>query len=396
MEKKGKINILFAHHGTSIGGAEQSLSLLIRNLNKDRFSPVLLVPFSGWLTEQVSPSCAVCLCPMPPAHRPKGVLAWLRFVIGVLAFDWRFFKILRAYQVDMIYCNSVPSRVFTWLPALMMGTQVVWHIRDVHFPRLLLKYLQMGTAKILVASEFVRLSLANIKCPVVVIPNALNIHFWTEGYDSLVSKVDALAEDDLFVVCAGQLVDWKRHQYFLEVAELLAPEFPRVKFVIAGGVPSAGRSDTRQAIVNHINGSKYSHQLLLFEELSDLRWLFHHMALLVHPALEEPFGRVIIEAMAMEKPVVAMKAGGVAEIVVDGQSGILIEPESSSQVMAEKVRLLLHSDGMREDMGKSGRRIVSERFNVEYQQAQMEAALVDTAVQGTTVDVRSLVNEMIN
>jgi len=90
----------------------------------------------------------------------------------------------------------------------------------------------------------------------------------------------------------------------------------------------------------------------------------------VVPSVAEPFGRVIIEAMAMEKPVIATSSGASTEIV-SGDCGILVEPGNVEQ-LKEAIIALLKDQVLANKIGKRGREIVSKRFTIDRHVAAME------------------------
>jgi starch synthase len=113
---------------------------------------------------------------------------------------------------------------------------------------------------------------------------------------------------------------------------------------------------------------------------SDLVWIDHYISredlislhssatAFVCPSIYEPFGLVILEAMACETAVVASRVGGIPEIVVEGETGLLVDydPEDTdavTTVMAEKIRSLLDDPGRARAMGKAGRERAVSTFS---------------------------------
>jgi alpha-maltose-1-phosphate synthase len=99
----------------------------------------------------------------------------------------------------------------------------------------------------------------------------------------------------------------------------------------------------------------------------DLIHLHSHATVFVCPSVYEPFGLVILEAMACETAVVASRVGGIPEIVVEGETGYLVDldadrPREFATALAEKISLLLDDPGRAHEMGLAGRRRVIERF----------------------------------
>ena len=80
--------------------------------------------------------------------------------------------------------------------------------------------------------------------------------------------------------------------------------------------------------------------------------------------MENPFGIVILEAMACGKPVIASKIGGPAEIVEDAETGFLVNPRDTEAV-AERIIRLIKDEKLRKRMGRKARKIVVEKYSLE-------------------------------
>ncbi len=98
------------------------------------------------------------------------------------------------------------------------------------------------------------------------------------------------------------------------------------------------------------------------------------MDIFVHPGQPEPFGLVNIEAMAMARPVVAFAHGALPEIVVHGQTGLLVPP-GDVIALANAVRTLLADPEQRRAMGCAGRERVETHFTIQRVAHEVEAAL---------------------
>ena len=98
--------------------------------------------------------------------------------------------------------------------------------------------------------------------------------------------------------------------------------------------------------------------------VNEMKELYASLDLLVLPSYAEPFGRVIIEAMAMEKPVIATRAGGAVEIVESGVTGLLVPPDDIDGRIQAILKMIEDEEG-REHMGKAGRKGVENNFDIE-------------------------------
>ena len=122
-----------------------------------------------------------------------------------------------------------------------------------------------------------------------------------------------------------------------------------------------------------VPGSSFSSGIRLLGFRSDVSALMAACDIFVLPAPAEPFGLVIIEAMALGKPVIAAGAGGPLEIVADGETGLLFSPGSSDSLAAGMKRLLTDAD-LRQRMGAAGRKRYEEMFTAQQMAEKMLAA----------------------
>jgi glycosyltransferase involved in cell wall biosynthesis len=163
------------------------------------------------------------------------------------------------------------------------------------------------------------------------------------------------------VVFAGRLVREKGVEVLLRAFAVALKQNPDARLLIAGDGPERARL---YALASQLDiMSQVS--LLGHRSLTELEHEFTNAWVQVIPSLwEEPFGTATVEAMMRGTAVVASRAGGLAEIVEDNISGILVPPGDSA-ALANILNLLLRKREMAEQMGKKGREIALSRFAEE-------------------------------
>jgi glycogen synthase len=182
--------------------------------------------------------------------------------------------------------------------------------------------------------------------------------------------------DTPFVLFVGRITRQKGILHLVRAIRHIDAGVPVVLCAGAPDTPEIAAEMTR--LVNDVRFDGHANVLWIPEMLprEDLIALYSHAAVFVCPSVYEPFGIINLEAMACETPVVAAAVGGIPEIVVHGETGLLVrfdaeskdfpeprDPEGYSRALASAVNELLRDPERRLTMGKAARRRVLEHFS---------------------------------
>ena len=125
----------------------------------------------------------------------------------------------------------------------------------------------------------------------------------------------------------------------------------------------------------------FSDRVIMTGYVRDVSSMYEIMDVCVHASIEpEPFGLVIIEAMANKVPVIASDLGAPKEIITDGTNGYIVSP-NQAQALADKVIQLLTDDKQREKMGENARLHVQEHYNDKNYAQTVEKIYADLLIQ---------------
>src|SRR5262249_55717709 len=127
----------------------------------------------------------------------------------------------------------------------------------------------------------------------------------------------------IVVAMVGNVTQWKKHNLFIAAAAAVDRSLP-VEFRIYGHVPET--PELRAPLDDLITRHGLVERFHLMGFVGDPRQIMAEIDMLVHTADHESFGRVLVEAMAAQLPIVSVRGGGAAEIVVDGETGLLATP----------------------------------------------------------------------
>jgi len=187
--------------------------------------------------------------------------------------------------------------------------------------------------------------------------------------EDAVRPFDVTRQDDLTVLFVGRLEKRKGIADLFTAIPKVLEKVPNARFVIAGADNSRHDGFAERTGMSYATWFNEQHKALAsrveFKGMvsdDDLQKLYQACDLFVAPSLYESFGLVYIEAMNYAKPVIGCRAGGIPEVVDDGVTGRLVDPESPGQLAEAMIGLLQSPQHLRE-MGLAGRGQVLTRFS---------------------------------
>lgn len=374
--------ILHICYPVKLYGAEQSLLLLVEGLARKGYCSVVVVPHSGPLVERLEAlNVPVVYVPLRPwlTNYHTGIKRKL-YNLYHLPFLFRatvtLVKIIRHYQVDLVH--TVNSVVFDGaLAAAVAGVPHVWHIREALDPSGFLKFsfgfklartlIKLFSRRVIVISNAIGrfyLNTSSDANKIRVVYNAIDLSLYDDDPNPRdirqMLKIPATAK---VVGLVGQMRPWKRHEDFLRAGVIVKQSVSDVFFLVVGGDFDASE-EYAQKIRMLSSDLGLAEQIAWLGFYDRIGQVFKAMDLFVLPSETEAFGRVIIEAMALSKPVVATTVGGIPEIVVDSVTGLLVPPRSPEK-LAEAIIKILKDPLLAAAMGQAGRQRVEQNFTVE-------------------------------
>ena len=208
--------------------------------------------------------------------------------------------------------------------------------------------------------------------PVAVIHNGIPLERFSPGEPPPgMRQALGIGEDDPVVIIVSRLTPWKGHRTLLEAVAQLRDKWPHLVLLVAGEVAFW---DPRY----EGDLKRYSSSLGLdsavrwLGDRNDVPQLLRLADVFCLPSKQEPFGRAIVEAMAVGKPVVACRSGGVPEVVVAGETGLLV-PDGAPEELAEALATLLADRELGRRLGEAGRVRAGALFASERVAEQVQA-----------------------
>ena len=368
--------VLMVNHTAVLGGAETSLLELAGALDRVAFCPVVVLPEPGPLAAALGElGIEVAYAPMRRLRRTASPLRLAAQVLSLRRCGAVLRRIAAERQAVLVHSNSNTAHLYAaW--ALHGRLPLVWHSRDLVSLGPAGRWMFRRATAVVAISESVRGHLvryADRPDKLVTIPNGIDLtRFRPRGRRAETRARLGLAPEAFAVGMVAHLVAWKRHELFLRAGALLAARMPDLRLVVAGGDPfndAGGYAAELRALAQRLG---LAERVVFTGEDRDPAALLEALDVLVHPAEREPFGRVIVEAMAVGTPVVAVNACGPAEIVRDGIDGLLVPPDSPEALAAAVERLVADGE-LRSRLVAGGRARAAAAFDVRRVAAQVQA-----------------------
>jgi len=189
-------------------------------------------------------------------------------------------------------------------------------------------------------------------------------------YDGKKIKEEFKIENKTKIVgIVGRLNPGKGQEYFLQTAKLVLDCYSEVIFLIVG--EDIGAKGYKDYLINLSKELGIPDKVIFTGHRDDIPEVMASLDVFVLTSIEEAFGLVVIEAMAMSTPVVAFDSGAIREIITTPESGILV-PLNNIHKLADEIISLLKNPSKAKEIGKEGRKIVVERFNLDLNITQTE------------------------
>jgi glycosyltransferase involved in cell wall biosynthesis len=358
--------VLFVHYGDDwIRGSERLLLDLIDNLDRHRFAPVLWCNAAAMARAAAAAGIEVTVSPAEfylsagaPAVDPRRYLAQVR--------QGR--ELVRRHAIRLIHANSAaPAQ---WLVPVARSARVplIAHLHTPYLRRDRLISLAHQATAIVGASTPCIADWRGDGVPAaraIVIPNGIDAARLSAAPAGALRVALGIADDAIVIGCVGSLIVRKGVDVVLEAMAGL-DRAADIRLVVAGDGPE------RHALEQRAQGLGIAERVHFLGHCEAPSEVYRALDLLVLASRQEAFGLVLLEAALFDVPSIATSVGGIPDVVVDGQTGVLVPP-GDGRALGAAVRALVADPGRRRRLGHAAGRRVREHFLVERMAADVQA-----------------------
>ncbi len=363
-------------------GQQHTMLALLEHSRQAEIEPLVAVPGEGSFADSVRQmGIEPTVFPYPSMLARYGGAIYHYQGIGQVAFAWQVARYvlqarrgLRSLAPSAVFCNDLRGLLTIGAAARSLRIPVmIWDKLD--RPHGWLDRLQLPLANRTafisdaVKAKFSERALRRYADRLETIPNGVEVNRFDAAKP--IRQRLGLRDDEIVIGLVGSITARKGQDRLLAVIPQLADRVSNLRVLLVGDVSASAEDQAyRKRLPNQ------DHPLVHFLGMrQDIPQIMKSLDILVAPSRHEGMGRVLVEAMACGKPVVAAKAGGMKEVVVHGETGLLFDGDQPEQLL-EALLTLCWSESTRMEMGQAGRKRMEGVFNQEIQFKKVFETLV--------------------
>lgn len=382
-----------------VGGNLRTLSYILEQLDRRAFDPVVVAPMETEFLQRMRDAGTECVVISPPASIDRyggkvlraGPLAKVRSITDLVQYNRRIRRFIRERGgFDVIYANSIRAVLSVGLAARATKTPLLWYIKgELNNPWLDRAGFRLAD-RVLFFCETNR----DDKYPSVIRRHRDKIGILKIGIDwRVVEDVErrdksrtvaelGLDRAHINTVVLGQLYRPKGQHLAIEAMASLAADFPQARLYIVGDHVIEEYREYRGELDALVAKHGLQDRVIFTGWRTDALDILASSDIVLHPSLSEGFGRAVLEAMALGRPVVASKVGGLREIIRHGENGFLVDPGDAAAI-AQHWRALLQNPSLRETFSRNARAAVRHEYLLSDKIDQLAGIWREMALKGS-------------
>ena len=345
----------------SYGGGERYLELLCKHLDATRFRTVLICPEPGsFVGRMQAQGVDTRVIELAPLFNPVALM--------------RLVRLLKREGVTILQTHGARANFYGRVAGWLAGVPIV--VSTVHnliadyevnaFKRWIYAALLRLTApwadRIICVSDAIRRHVVrddpSATAMAMTVHNGIDRAQLVSGRDRTTLRRALEVGDGPLVVVVARLTLPKGHRYLIDALALLRQKWPTLQCICVG------EGELHDLLKAYAVVKGIADRCWFVGATSHVAEWYDAADVVVLPSLSEGFPFVVLEALAMAKPLVATNVNGVPEVIEHGQTGLLVDPRDS-EGLARAIQVMLEQPELAAEMGRAGSAIVQERFTVD-------------------------------
>lgn len=375
-------DFLFVQSTTELGGAEKVLLNLIEG-NQDLRDRSVIVTLGFGDGD------------LPDRLRQAGASV-VELKMGRLSQPWKLPPILQAIRrvareagVKVVIGNGTHPQVVAGVAARLAGARAAFMIHAIYpYPLqrngLVEALALIGPCDMAIAvSDAARQAIAALKprTPTRLVHNGTPLLEVSAADAQQARRELGATEGDVLIGCFGRLQRWKGQDVFVDAAGQIARQDARARFVVVGGATFGMEPEYFEGLKRTARDLGLGDRLVFTGFRSDVPRLMAACDVVCHTSrVPEPFGLVVVEAMALGRPMIATRGGGPSEIIADESHGILVAPGDPA-ALGQALSGLLADPDRRRRIGAAGQARIRAEFSIQASAGKLVRCLDELAAR---------------
>jgi glycosyltransferase involved in cell wall biosynthesis len=345
----------------TLNGGEQSMLSTFEGVCAAGFRPIVACPAEGPLAERLADR-GIEVVPFS-CFDDSGTRKPLIVLRKELA------DAIRWVQPDLFHANSLSMGRLSGPVAAESGVPSISHLRDI----IKLNAQVIGDlnrhGRLLAVSSATRdhhIAQGLAADKTFVLHNGVDLErFFPRAPSGFLHEELRLPRESKLIAAVGQLGLRKGQEVFVRAAEMIADDCPTSHFLLIGErCSSKSESQEFESSLHAAADGSLRGRLHFLGFRPGMELILSELMLLVHPARQEPLGRVLLEAGAAGLPIIATNVGGTAEIFPPTSESAILVSANDVESIARAMRELLHDEDKRRQLGDNARKRIEEVFDV--------------------------------
>jgi len=382
--------ILYVENGIGYGGAVICLRHLVRNLDRQRFEPIVVTGRTGKQYREIASetkwkyiadhninlrSAAERLRSASWIRKVPGlkmlldqILGRLDDLINFLPFFTRLLIFAISLRPGIIHANNEPlCNRASLLVAKLLRIPSICHVRGTPEGSRMMKWFYCLPGHFIPVSNWISAGVQKLGVPAekcTVIYDGINLSDMDVSADGRSFRLAHKVPEGAFAVgLVGLLIPWKGQQMFIDAAHILKDEIPNLRMLIIGGTPADCLGFERE-LRDRVCRECLEQTVIFTGHQDHLALVYNGLDVVVSASVvPEPLGIVALECMAMARPLVAPRHGGAVEVTEHRRTALLFEP-GNAKSLAECIGELYRTPELRQELGRAGREKALANFSV--------------------------------
>jgi glycosyltransferase involved in cell wall biosynthesis len=382
----GPIVVCFPFVGDEIGGSHISAAKLIKALDPRLAKPLVVLhiadgPVADFLKERDIPFVVAPTGALPKRDGSPALTTGLGVLRHLAGVAWPLARFLRENGVGLVHTNDGRIHLAWALPARLAGARQVWHHRGDPDAKGVNLLAPLIAGHIVTVSHFSKPSkpIVNIDHKLSVVHSPFDQPPEGDRTAARAALIDTLKcpADTRFLGYFGLLIDRKRPLGFVEAVAAYIQRHPDLPVMgLIFGVPGSESPNLDRLTMQHAEKLGVADRIRLMGFRSPVDTWMQAMDILLVPAVREPFGRTLIEAMFLRTPVVATNDGGNSEAIEDGVNGFLVQADKP-ETFAEPIHRLLTDPFLTKRITETARAQALSNYGIERHVGRLTAIYRD-------------------